>query len=80
MANQYDKLLAKASKGTASFASAIKAKCVECVNEEQVKERVGGCTVRRCPLWAYRPFRPEGEGRARRKRAPRPNPIQQGRV
>lgn len=36
--------------------NAMKLKCMECVGFEDVKERVGGCTVSRCPLWSSRPF------------------------
>ena len=60
----------RAIKGKASYAGAVKAKCLECCNFEDVRTRVGACTVRMCPLWAYRPYRPTGEGRqARRKPA-----------
>lgn len=48
---------AKALEGKASPRQAIKAKCYECCGFEEVKERISECSVRRCPLWAYRPYR-----------------------
>lgn len=43
--------------------AAIKAMCQQCVGYEEVQEGVGGCTARKCPLWAYRPYQStESEG------------------
>jgi hypothetical protein len=52
----FRKLASKAWDGKGSPRSIIKAKCQECVGYEKVMERVGGCTVRICPLWALRPY------------------------
>jgi hypothetical protein len=46
----------KALQGKASLRNAIKAKCSECVGFQDIRVRVGGCTVYGCPLWSYRPF------------------------
>lgn len=50
------KLTERAYAGIASPRQAIKAKCMECVNYEDVVNSVGGCAITRCPLNAYRPF------------------------
>ena len=34
----------------------IRAKCVSCVNYEDVFKRVWECTIEICPLWPYRPY------------------------
>jgi hypothetical protein len=39
-----------------SRAQAIKAKCLTCVNFEDYRGRIGGCTVYDCPLWHLRPY------------------------
>lgn len=49
--------LVRAQDGSVSAKSAIKAKCHECVGYEDVKERISGCKVSRCPLLAYRPYK-----------------------
>lgn len=54
--SRYWDLYIKASNGTASPKKAIKAMCQHCVGYEDVPSRVGGCTVSKCPLWAYRPY------------------------
>ncbi len=52
---RYQNLHAKAILGESSLREAIKAKCYDCSAWDNVSENVGNCTVRRCPLWAYRP-------------------------
>jgi hypothetical protein len=39
-----------------SKAEALRVKCYECVGFEDVKNRVGNCTVWKCPLWQFRPY------------------------
>lgn len=39
-----------------SKASAIKAKCQNCVGYEEVITRVGDCKSYICPLWRFRPY------------------------
>jgi hypothetical protein len=46
---------AKALRGKLGKAGALKLKCYECCNFEDVYKRVANCTVKICPLWAYRP-------------------------
>jgi hypothetical protein len=46
--------LRRALLGNVSPRMAIKAKCLVCSNFERAE--VENCTVRLCPLWAYRPF------------------------
>lgn len=53
----------RAMTGKASPRDAIKAKCQECCGWEDVIERVGNCTIKRCPLWLYRPYQQDA-GRA----------------
>lgn len=40
-----------------SLSKAVKQKCYECVGFEDVRDRVGHCTCRTCPLWHHRPYR-----------------------
>lgn len=47
--------------GRLTSGQSIKLKCAECVGFEEVKDRVGGCTTYRCPLWQMRPFQSEAE-------------------
>lgn len=47
---------ARALAGQLSPRQTIKAKCVECVGFEEIKTRVGECTVSICALWHSRPF------------------------
>ena len=47
----------RAAHGTASPRKAIKAKCYECCGYENVSERVGACSSRKCPIWQYRPHK-----------------------
>lgn len=54
---QYDKFMANPT----SRARAVKAKCLECVNFEDAVNQVGGCTVTKCPLWAFRPYQDKRE-------------------
>jgi hypothetical protein len=49
-------LYRKALLGQVSPRQAIKAKCQECVCWEEMVSRIGQCTVRSCPIWAYRPY------------------------
>lgn len=42
--------------GEGGLRNAIDTKCRECVGFEEVYSRVGECTVRKCPLWFYRPY------------------------
>lgn len=37
-------------------ALSVKMKCYECMGFESVRERVGNCGTRTCPLWLHRPF------------------------
>lgn len=49
----------RALRGELSPRAAIKAKCYECCAWERHEggdDRIGGCAVRGCPLWALRPF------------------------
>lgn len=39
-----------------SKALSAKMKCYECVGFEEVRNRIGDCTARLCPLWIHRPF------------------------
>lgn len=41
---------------TNSRARAIKMKCLECVNFEDVRQNVGECKAKSCALWSFRPF------------------------
>lgn len=50
-----------ACEGKASPRQAIKAKCYECVGYENLKENIAGCTAYGCPLFAYRPYKEEGD-------------------
>ncbi len=70
---RYRSLYTRALAGTLSPRQAIKVKCFECCGWSRFDggmDRIAGCTVRRCPLYAYRPFQdareslqgPEGEG------------------
>jgi len=49
-------LASRALRGVSGKAAAVKAKCQECVNYEEVRERVGNCTAWTCPLWRFRPY------------------------
>jgi len=49
-------LYEKALRGLLAPRSAIKAKCQECVNWEDIRLRVGQCQARGCPLWSLRPY------------------------
>lgn len=48
--NAFKKAWSKKSKATA-----IKAKCYDCVGYEDIKYQVGDCRSLTCPLWPYRP-------------------------
>ena len=56
-------LASRALRGVSGKAAAVKAKCQECVNYEEVKDRVGNCTAWTCPLWRFRPYQ-KTSGRA----------------
>lgn len=51
--NQYAAYIAKPGR---SRAMAIKMKCVECVNFEDVRERVSNCNASSCAIHSFRPF------------------------
>jgi hypothetical protein len=72
---KYRGLYLRALRGELAPRQAIKVKCYECCAWERLEggtDRIGGCTVRGCPLWPLRPFQgaaesshvPEGEGSA----------------
>lgn len=50
-------VLQHAFKGSASPRQAIKAKCLTCSNYQ--RNEITDCTIRLCPLWAYRPYTPK---------------------
>lgn len=52
----WQKRYRNALMGLGSPRQAIATKCSECCGFEDVVNRVGGCTVQRCPLWHFRPF------------------------
>jgi len=69
---RYRQMYERALRGELSPRAAIKAKCLECCAWQRFdggEDRIGGCTVTRCPLHAHRPFQtaqepaqaPEGE-------------------
>lgn len=47
----------RALQGSDSPRQAIRTKCHECVGFADVRDQIQGCRARRCPLWAYRPYR-----------------------
>ena len=49
------KLLQRAYSGESSPRQAIKAMCLECTHYD--RSEIANCTVHRCPLWKYRPFK-----------------------
>ncbi len=52
-------LYLRALQGKVSRSQAIKAKCYECCGWDRKvdgMDLIGSCPVRRCPLWAVRPF------------------------
>lgn len=51
--------LERAFSGEASPRGAIKAMCLTCVGYD--RSAITNCTGFACPLWAYRPFQPEGK-------------------
>ena len=56
---KYRALYLKALQGKLSPRSAIKIKCLECCAWERFeggKDKIGSCSVMRCPLWSLRPF------------------------
>ena len=53
---RYKKTWLDCYQGLATRNQAIRAKCYECVNYEDVQNNVGGCTSRTCPIWHYRPL------------------------
>ncbi len=54
---KFKKQYLKALEGKASPRTAIKMHCHECVGWSNIKEAIGGCQSKRCPLWQYRPYR-----------------------
>jgi hypothetical protein len=63
--SKYRTLYLRALAGQLSPRQAIKAKCQECCGWEDVSSRVGGCTVRTCPLWPLRPYQEVAEAAQR---------------
>lgn len=55
--SKYRLLMTKTILGRAGKASAVKAMCYQCVGYTSVKEMIGGCTSKICPLWHYRPYK-----------------------
>jgi hypothetical protein len=55
-APKHQKLFARVFAGTATRSAAIKAMCISCVGQEDVREQVGQCEVMVCPLWRFRPY------------------------
>lgn len=53
------RLMAAVYAGKAPASRAIKAKCHECVGQEEAIDRIRTCTTYRCPLWSYRPHQLE---------------------
>jgi hypothetical protein len=53
---RYKKTWLKSFFGELSPKQAIKAKCFECCGYEDLKENVGDCRSRTCPLWSLRPL------------------------
>jgi hypothetical protein len=62
--DRFKNLMRDVYLGKPSLRRAINAKCVECCGFEDVHDRVGNCTTKRCPLWLYRPYqdRMQSEG------------------
>jgi len=54
---KYALSLSRALSGEASPRQAIKAKCSECVGYEDTENRIRTCTVKKCALLAYRPYK-----------------------
>jgi len=52
----YRRIAKKAYAGEKKGVFLIKTKCQECVNYEDVRNRVKNCTAYRCPLHAWRPY------------------------
>jgi hypothetical protein len=56
---KYRTMYERALRGSLAPRAAIKVKCLECCGWERTVDGVdmiGDCSVRRCPLWAVRPF------------------------
>jgi len=53
--NRYRGIMRRALEGTASPRQAIKARCIECCGFDRAV--AAECGVRRCPLYAYNPYR-----------------------
>lgn len=54
---RYKRAYLEAITGEGGLANAIKAKCLECVNFEDVDSNIGDCQIRSCPINPYRPYR-----------------------
>lgn len=52
---RYRGILRRAYDGTGGRANAITAMCLDCTHYDP--ETVRSCTVYRCPMWEYRPYR-----------------------
>ena len=53
---KYRGIFARAFGTSPSRPNAVKAMCISCVGQEDVKEQVGGCEITVCPLWPFRPY------------------------
>jgi hypothetical protein len=78
--SKYRAFYAKALAGDLSPRQAIKAKCQACCGWEDLKSRVGGCTVRACPLWPLRPYQDAPDTRQRGDREASANEVWGGGV
>jgi hypothetical protein len=51
--------LEKAAKNPSSLRMAVNAKCYDCQGRDcdpGIRQRIGTCSVTRCPLWSVRPY------------------------
>ena len=56
---RYRQMYERALRGELSPRAAVKVKCLECcawARFDGGEDRIGGCSVTGCPLYAYRPF------------------------
>jgi hypothetical protein len=53
---RYQNLMKRIYSGQVSPRQAVKGKCAECMNFEDVVNRVRGCTINACPLHLLRPY------------------------
>jgi hypothetical protein len=57
---KYQRLFARLFEGKGSRPDAVKAKCVDCVGQEDIVLRVGECDITTCALWWFRPYQRKG--------------------